>query len=96
MTGLTGESFGAPANVTSTETALESDTSATAVTSGTGEMVWSGIVPGGTNNLATLASNNDLGFDLIGEQILTVIARRVSYETQTARIACITRFKEEW
>lgn len=90
---LTGASYGTPDDVTAQETALERDASATAVTNG--ELLWEGLVFGGSGgNARGAGSVGLLDFDFIGQQPVTLCVRRVSSTNATA--SAVLRVKEEW
>jgi len=90
---LTGASWGTPTNHTATETILESDTSATAITGGT----FTGgfySVPGGQGNTQIAGNVSDKVTDLINSQPFTLVARAVT-GTPTLDV-CTMNIKEEW
>lgn len=88
---LTGASFGAPNGYTATDTALESDIQATAITGG--NCVWAGsLVPAGAGNRFNF-SNLDIDLDLPEEVTITLCARAF---TGTPSVISAFRMKEEW
>lgn len=88
---LTGSSFGTPTGHDSSETALESDTSATAVTGGM--VVWQDIVDGSGNRNTSVLSDQLVDFDIPNGSILTMCARTLS---GTGSIVSGLRVREEW
>jgi hypothetical protein len=75
---LNGASFGLATHTTSSETALEFDTSATGFSS-TGERRWVGQATGGTGNQAgAAATTQTLTFNLPGERNVTLAAKAAS------------------
>lgn len=93
-TTLTGASFGTPTNYSASETALESDTSATAVSGG--EILYSTLVvsAGSGNSQKGGGSLNLIEQDFVGLQPVTVTIRQVEGTGGTA--SCIFRAGEEW
>lgn len=89
---LTGATYGTPTNHSATETAMEADTSATAVSGG--EIVYSGLITSGGqgNSVGSMAVNN-LGLDLPALQPVTISLQSLS-GTGTASV--ILRMREEW
>lgn len=90
---LTGASYGTPTNHTASETGVEADTSATAISGGV--VIWSDLIPGGGNNTrqAAAANSNGLALDLPEGQALTLCARTV---TGTGSITSHMSIAEEW
>lgn len=92
---LTGESFGTPTNTSASETACESDTSASAIAASSGEFVTGGLIDasgsGATSSGAI--SVDGLEEDVIGTQIVTLQVRTIS---GTATVSGFLRWKEEW
>lgn len=89
---LTGASFGAITNTTPSETILESDTSATAITGG--ELVWSAIaVAAGGNNKENLAVGDIIRMDIPSTQPVTLCVRSFASTVDTSSIF---RIREEW
>lgn len=90
---LTGASFGAVTNIPATETALEVDIAATAVTNG--QKVQSGIVStsGVGGNASGGFSRAAFNLDLPGVTELTLCVRTV---TGTATVSAVLGMEEEW
>lgn len=90
---LTGASFGAVSNVPTTETALEVDTSATAISGGqkieTGLVSTSGVGVRATGGFSSTAYN----LELPGTTIITLCARAIS---GTATVSSVLGMEEEW
>lgn len=91
---LTGTSYGTPTNHTAAETAVESDTSATALSGGI--LVWQAIVPAsaGTGNSSDTLTSTDFLLDIPENEPVTLAARTVS-GTGTVDVG-LFRLKEEW
>lgn len=87
---LTGASYTTPTNVTASETALEVDTSATAVSGG--QVVWSEYFAAG-RGAATVTDKTTLGLDLPRNQPITLCARTIS---GTGTIVSHLSMAEEW
>ncbi|MBU9712907.1 hypothetical protein [Evansella tamaricis] len=73
---LTGASFGTPINTTSSETALESDTSATGISGG--ELIYAGLGASGQGNRAALTDIEEIRLVLPVTQPVMLCARTVS------------------
>lgn len=89
---LTGASFGAPARVSSTETGLEVDTSATAASGG--EFLEGDIAAGGERNGEEL-DRETLRSEPVEQQPVTLVARRVSGLTDASVHASFS-MRELW
>lgn len=88
---LTGASFGNPTDATASETAVESDTSSTAMSGGL--LVWTQLISAGTNvNKATL-SQKDVDFDIPNGSIVTLACKTLS---GTGTITSCFRLREEF
>lgn len=87
---LTGASWATPTNHTASETALESDISATAITNGI--VVWQQIVSGGLGQQTSLTAA-EVGFDLPDNSIVTLCTRAL---TGTGTVSSAFRLREEW
>jgi hypothetical protein len=87
---LTGASWGAPADTSPQETAVEVDTSATAASGGT--PIWTGVIAG--TSKTTNATNLDISYDLPEFDILTIFGRTVS--ANNASVTTAFRWTEEW
>lgn len=90
---LTGASFGTPTNTQASETGLQTDISATAINVSTGNLLYSGLVSGGTFFSQQTATQTDLEIELPGSQIVTVALLGLS-SSGTASVAF--RMREEW
>lgn len=90
---LTGASFGAVTNVPTTETALEVDIAATAISGG--QKLESGLVStsGIGSNTSGGFSNDTFNLDLPGVTEITLCARTVS---GTATVSAVLGMEEEW
>lgn len=88
---LTGASFGTPSNYTATETALESDTSATAITGG--DVVWAGDIVGAGQNRAPSLAQNKVELDIPNGSVVTLCAATF---TGTTTVVSGFRMREEW
>lgn len=90
---LTGASFGAVTNIPTTETALEVDVSATAISGG--QKIESGLVS--TTGVGASSSggfsSESYALELPGTTIITLCARTVS---GTATVSAILGMEEEW
>lgn len=87
---LTGASYGTPTNHTATETALESDTQATAITGGI--VIWQEVVAAGQGNQQVF-SDRSVDFDVPDGEIITLCARTL---TGTGSVISDLRMREEW
>lgn len=91
---LIGTNFGTPTNTTAAETALESDTSATSITSGT--LIFAGLAAGsGTSDAknSVLADQEGIDLYLDGISPVTIALQTV---TGTATVNVVFRMLEEW
>lgn len=88
---LTGATFGTPTNHTASETAVESDTSATALTGGV--VVWQQLVDAGTNRNSSDLTSQSVEFDIPNNSTVTLCARTLS---GTGSIVSAFRIREEW
>lgn len=73
---LTGASFGSISDIADTETALESDTSATAISGGTA--IDKGLAVGGTGNRSDLSGIGRIGLDIPDNTIVSLCIRTIS------------------
>lgn len=90
---LTGTSFGTPTNTTASETAVESDTSATAITGG--ELIYSDLIEAGQGKSSSGSARIPLtDQDFIGTDPITICIRQVSGTGGTA--TTLFRVLEEW
>lgn len=91
---LTGASYGTPTDHTAAETAVESDTSATALSGGI--LVWQTLVPAssGTGSSADILTSVDFLLDIPEKEPVTLAARTVT-GTGTLDVGLL-RLKEEW
>ena len=87
---LTGPVWETPINHTVTETALESDVTATAITGGI--VVWQQIVDGGLGQRTELTAA-EVDFDLPDDAVVTLCARTL---TGTGSISSEFRLREAW
>lgn len=88
---LTGATFGTPGNYTASDTALESDTSATAITGG--NVIWNGDVIDSSNAGNVGLADRDVDLDLPEESTITLCAASFS---GTPAVFSGFRMKEEW
>lgn len=88
---LTNASFGTPTNHTATETAVESDTSATAMTGGV--VVWQKLVDSGATRNTSSLSVQSVDFDIPNGSAVTLCARTL---TGTGTVTSAFRLREEW
>lgn len=91
---LTGASYGTPTNHTASETGLEADVSATAISGG--EVLWVGLVSssGFGSNRSGDTSRGLLPLDLIQTQPVSICARRAG--ASDATVTTVFRILEEW
>lgn len=87
---LTGASFGTPSDHDAAETAVESDTAATAISGGI--PIWTQIVEAGAGRNVPLVSE-DIDIDVPDNQVLTLCARTIS---GSGSITSAFRISEEW
>lgn len=87
---LTNESWGTPNGSTDSETAVESDVSATAITGGT--VIWTELFPAGTANKG-LGTGAALTVEVPTNQVVSLCVRTIS-GTGTCR--SFFRLQEEW
>ncbi len=90
---LVGASFGTPTNTQASQTALESDTSATTINTSTGNLIFSGLASGGARNGNALATSNQLSMELPDNSIITLAVAALSGNTT---VSVVMRMKEEW
>ena len=90
---LTGANFKTPSNMTASETALEADNSATAISGGVSIGPLEPVI-GGQGSRAELGSDGSTTFDLVNDKIITLVARTVS-GTGTVSVATLN-MTEEW
>jgi hypothetical protein len=90
---LTGANFKTPSNMTASETALEADNSATAISGGVSIGPLEPAI-GGKGNRIELSSEGATTFDLVDDKIITLVARTVS-GTGTVSVATLN-LTEEW
>lgn len=90
---LTGASFGTPQEHSASETAVEADNSATALSGG--EVIYQGLVDGGSNRNSQGLTTQDFRFDFPAEQAVTFCMRKVS-GLADADISAVFRVREEW
>lgn len=88
---LTGASYAAPSNIPATETALEFDTSATALTNG--QKIYSGVAASGTGAQVSGSSSDIPDIELPAVTPITLCARAIS---GTATVTSVFRAREEW
>lgn len=90
---LTGASFGTPTNVSATETCLEADIAATAITGG--ELIEAGLVnTSGTGINERGGFNNDsFSIEVPGTEEVTLCVRTL---TGTATVTSVLGMEEEW
>jgi hypothetical protein len=90
---LTGGSFGAVSNVPTTETSLEVDIAATAITGG--QKIEGGLVSttGTGAQRGGAASNDSFSIEIPGTEIVTLCARTI---TGTATVTSTLGMEEEW
>lgn len=88
---LTGASFGTPTDHTASETALVSDTSATAISGGM--VVWQQLIDAGTNKNSAELATNDVAFDIPNNALVTLAIRTIS---GTGTAVSSFRLREEW
>lgn len=88
---LTGASFASPSDTTSSESAIEVDTDATAYSAG--DKNWSGFAVGGAGNQA-IATPADLPETPIPEDAQLVLAAQA--KSSEATVDAVLRWTEEW
>lgn len=88
---LTGSSFGSVDGISDSETAVEADVSATAVSGG--EVIDRVLVAGGSGNRSVSAGIRRLGLDIPDDTVVTLAVKAVS-GTGTAN--ALLSFEEEW
>ncbi len=91
---LSGASYNTPSDHTASETAMESDVSATAITGG--EIIYQTLIDSSGTGLSAGGSATIIlsDIDLVREQPVTVCIRRISGTGGTA--SCVLRIAEEW
>lgn len=90
---LTGASFGNLTDTATTETVVESDVSATAITGGHffgGEYIYTG-----TNQSTSVGALRDLDFDFVNNDIVTLVVRTIGAQSVTVNAATFN-IKEQW
>lgn len=88
---LTGASFGAPDNIPATETGLEVDTSATAITGG--QKIFEGLANSGAGNRSGQTGEGISDIDLPKDTVITLGAVSLG---GTATVSAVFRVQEEW
>lgn len=88
---LTGASFGSLNNIDPTETAVEVDTSATAITGGT--KIWSGLVRGGGGVNTNVGSRALPTLDIPNTDEVTLAGRAI---TTQATVTANLKVREQW
>ena len=88
---LTNASYVNPTNYIASETALETDISATAITGG--NVIWSQLLEAGQNKNSANLTAKEVDFDIPNGQIVTMCARTVS---GSGTIIPTFRMREEW
>ena len=91
-TTLTGASFTTPNDTDPNDTAVEYDTSATAVTGGI--PIWTGLISG--ESRANVSSSLQVSHDLTNYETMTICARLVANIAGGALISTTLRWTEEW
>lgn len=91
---LTGASYGTPTDVTETETAVETDTSATALTNG--EFLDGGLISSTGSGANSKGSGSlTLDIDIPDTQQVTLCVRPVT-SSDTPTVSSFIRWREEW
>ena len=90
---LTGASFGNFTDVGPTETVLETDISATAITGGT--FFGGQYISTGNNQSTSVSVLDNLDFDFVNGEIVTLVARRIGNQNVTID-ACTFNAREQW
>jgi hypothetical protein len=91
---LTGPVWGTPANTTATETCMEVDTTATAITGG--QIISpGGIIGASAPNRSTISAQNALALVIPSNQPVTICVRRVTGTNATLN-ALVADWREEW
>lgn len=88
---LTGASYGTPTNYSAGETAMEVDTSASAISGG--EVIYSEFVAAGQRNQSEFTGERGIDMDIPQGQPITLCARTLS---GTGTTVSFFRLKEEW
>lgn len=88
---LTNAAFDTPTDYTPSETALESDTSATAIDGGL--VLWTQLVEAGQNKNTATLSVSEVDLDIPNGQTITLCARTVA---NTGSLKSCFRMREEW
>lgn len=88
---LTGANFIAPDLISPSETALEFDSAATAISGG--QKIFAGLIASGSGNAAGSSSQTAPELDIPKDQILTLVARTIS---GTATVSAVLKAREEW
>lgn len=89
-TVLTGAAFTTPRDMVASDTAVECDTSATAITNGI--PIWTGLVTGDQRGSA--GNTLDIKYNLTEYEIMTICSKGVS--TTNGTIGLVLRWTEEW
>jgi hypothetical protein len=89
---LTGASFGNPTDADSDETAMVSDTSATAMSGGT--LIFRKLMQAGANANQSVISQTDLNFDIPNGQIITLAAQGIGGTSSIT--SAVFDIQEEW
>jgi len=89
---LTGETFGTPSDYSATETAVESDNSATVVSGG--EVIWESLVYGGSKSQEVGSSTALVNLDLPSTLPVTLCYRTVT--GSATDVHTVLRVVEEW
>lgn len=90
---LTGASWGSVTNQPDDETSLEMDTTASAVNTATGVLVWAGLLESGAGSNTASNSVAAIPTDVGENAVISYCARAV---TSTADIELVARVIEEW
>jgi hypothetical protein len=90
---LTGANFGSIPGVQASETALELDTSASAIDSSTGVKIFEGLVASGQANRSTAFTTKELITDIPDETVVTFCVRTT---TGTGSCDMVGRIREEF
>lgn len=91
---LVGSVFGTPTRTTASETAFESDTTASSYSGG--EILYRDLAPGGSGSSKSVGDEDlrDLILDIPTNQNITLVAQSIGASTATADI--VFRIREEW
>lgn len=93
---LTNAIWRTPTNTRTTETALESDTSASAIDVTTGELIYVTLVSqsGGNKNTTRFTNEDEFKLDIPNDQPISICAKSIS--GSNASVNCIFRLVEDW